>query len=189
MTTLDGRQAVRIVSKVEEGLYEPGTEVTSYFVELEPIDEEPRTLIATTADVGDYEYERNAALLDEMFRTIELDEPGPENLVAVFRGGGAPFEVTAVDDSDTQVCLAVSPGEPRTCLTAPTGNRVVAEIVGNAIVGLSGPDVFRVEIEDGLSFLPVELDSGTHAWAAPFDGTDFEVLGSDGDTVLIETIS
>ena len=189
VTTLDGRQAVRIVSNVEEGLYAPGTEVTSYFVELEPIDEEPRTLIATTADVGDYEYERNAALLDEMFRTIELDEPGPENLVAMFRGGGAPFEVTAVDDSGSQICLAVSPGESRACLTAPAGNRVVGDIVGDVIVGLSGPDVFRVEVEDGLSFLPVELDSGTHAWAAPFDGTDFEVLGSDGDTVLIETIS
>jgi hypothetical protein len=184
VSTVDGRQAVRIVSTVQEGLYPVGTEVTSYFVELEPVDDAPRTLVATTADIGAYDYERNVTLLDEMAHTIRLDSPGPNNLIASYRGGGAPFDVFAGADG-AETCLTVDPGEATTCLAAPAGNRVNADVIGDALVGLAGPDVFQIQVENGVSFLPVDTDSGTSAWAVPFDGSEFEVLGSDGDTVRI----
>lgn len=184
VSTLDGHRAVRTVSTVDEGLYPSGTEVTTYIVEFATGDD-AQTLIATTADLESYAYERNVKLLDEMFRTIELDQSGPEGLVASYRGGGTPFDVIA-EPSNSEVCLTVDPGDLTTCLDAPAGNRVDAALVDDVLVGLAGPDVFRIEVEGGISFLPVPIGSATSAWAVPFDGSDFNVLGTDGDTILIE---
>ena len=119
-----------------------------------------------------------------MVRTVVVESSGPADLVASYEGGATPFDVTATTAAGA-TCLAVAPGEAEACLESPDGNRVVAALAGNALVGLAGPDVFEVNVQNGVSFLPVEVAPEVFAWAVPFDADEFTVLGSDGDTVLI----
>lgn len=185
VTTVDGRRSIRTVSIIEEGLYPTGTEVTTYLVDIESPEGVEQTLVASSPDLDGYDYHRNVALLDEMLRTVELERPGRDAVVAIYRGGATPFEVTS-ETSGSETCLTVMPGGEQRCLESPAGNQVTAAIAGDALVGLAGPDVSRIEVENGISFLPVPIESGTSAWAVPFRSSNFNVLGTDGDTIRIE---
>lgn len=169
VTLIDGARAVRSVTRVGEGLLPEGTEVTSYVVDV-ATDETDRTMIMTTADVEAYDYVRNARVLDAMAQSLELDVDTKSNLVAQYRGGGAPFDVTATAAAGT-VCLTASPPDEEVCLSLPNGEAIVVDTIGDIAIGLAAPDVFQVEATDGISYLPVAL-AGTDArgWALPIDG-------------------
>ena len=188
VTLIDGRQAVRLVNEQVDGLLPAGTEVTTYAVDLGG----DRTMVLSAADTFD-QYTRNVAVLDEMARTVALSDPGDIDLVARYGGGGTPFDVSARVADD--VCLTVEPAGEEVCFDAASvsGNQVVAEVVDlgvgdGVLLGIAGPDARRVQIIDGLAYLPVPVeDVDVTGWALPTDADlTPNVLGSDGDTVAIE---
>lgn len=68
---LAGREGVRMeIEATGEGLLDAGTRTYLYAL---PVGEE--TILASTTDVGDLDYERNREVLDAMVETLELDQP------------------------------------------------------------------------------------------------------------------
>lgn len=70
--TIDGLPAQRIErSTIEDAIIPEGTEITSYFVDLEADD---RTLIADTIDLSFIDYSSAKDVLDLMMETIAITE-------------------------------------------------------------------------------------------------------------------
>ena len=74
--TVDGRDAVRIEHEAGNGLWPAGTPITSYAIRLPDGDDGPRTLVADTVGLGDFDYERNVEVLDAQVRSLQFEGGG-----------------------------------------------------------------------------------------------------------------
>lgn len=185
VTLIDGHRAVRVEHTGSE-LYGEAP-VTTYVVEVD----DRSTLFLDTLPTDDTDYTNNVAVLDAMARTVEFtgDDDGPAGLIADYRSGGQPFQVT-LGTSGGQSCLIADPGDSL-CLTLAGAAIAVGELrisSGETVVaGLASDEVFRVEVTtpDGstLSYLPVE-QHGTSAWVVPFEDFDMvTAFDTEGDAL------
>ncbi|MGY2084834.1 AMIN-like domain-containing (lipo)protein [Blastococcus sp. SYSU DS0539] len=72
--TVDGRESVRIErTATGEGLWPEGTPSTRYAIRVQDGEDGPRTLVADTVGLPRFDYQGNAAVLDAMIGTLDLD--------------------------------------------------------------------------------------------------------------------
>lgn len=188
VTVAGGRQAVRLSYEIGDGgLYPEDTPITVYMVDVQPELGEPATLFVDTVGVGDFEYETNRAVLDRMFRTLELDGLDVETdpaVIAAYRGGGGGFSVTA-DVTGDQVCLGIPPGGEPVCTEQPAADQVhtvaLRDREATVQAGVTGEDVWRVDLVtpggETHSSLPAAVrGSDARAYAFPDTVEDFRRL-------------
>lgn len=187
VTTVDGRQAVRLSYEQDEGLYPAGTPITSYAVDLTTVDGESQTLVLNTVGLDQVDYPSAVAELDRMFGTLDITAQGVDvdpAVVASYLGGGGGFSVTA-DAVDGQVCLRIPPEGVASCVDAPAedgaGTAALQDLQGDVLAGAAGSEVWRVDAEeqDGSvhSFLPADVpDSALGGFAFPVDPDDVSGL-------------
>lgn len=169
VTAIDGLQAVRLdYDATGDGLYPPGTPITTYAVDVAPgVEAEPRTLLVDTVGVDDFDIERNRVVLDRMARSIDVTlegVAGRSGVVARYAGGGGAFQVVAEPDGN-EICLHIVPeGDPR-CVASP-GPQEIATVtldnLGPVLAGVTGDEVFAVVAERAggppITFLTVPVE-------------------------------
>lgn len=193
-TTIDGHQALRRSGEYNgNGLYDAGTPVTSYLIDLAlGVDDGPGTMFVNVIGVGDFDHDALVPVLDAMAATIEIDLTTTDaSVIARFEGGGAPFSVSAQPGSGpNDVCLGLVGRQARGCVDvtaspAQPGLRVVLLQDGtiSALAGTAPDDVFLVEARSSggdslFSYLPVPVaeSDGISAWAMPLSTDDVAEL-------------
>lgn len=201
VTTIDGRQAVRISGESSgEGLFPAGTPMTSYLIDVTPEGGEPATLFVNTIGTAPFDYDTNAVVLDRMARTIVITDPAVDTdpaTIATYVGGGGGFSATAESIED-EVCLRIPPNGEPVCTAPPAGDQVntitLQDLDRPVPSGVTGAHVWRIDLvtPEGMthSYLPVPVpgaDVGAYAFAESVKGFErvvlFDVTGEELRTV------
>lgn len=194
LTTVDGRQAVRINGVAgTDGPLRPGTRWTRYVIDLSVgTDDGPGTLLLDVVDTGEIDFDAARTVLDRMVASIDIAVgPDAEGLtIARFEDGGAPLVVSAAVEGD-ELCLRAQPpadgsdgADPPVEVPPGAAGGECPEELGSdglatitlggdtpILAGTAGDDVYEVRATVGdetLAFLPVTVEgTTTRAWALP----------------------
>ena len=181
ITTVDGRQAVRIsFTTTGAGLYPPGIPVTRYFVDVERKGGDPATLVADTLGTEPFDYERNTVVLDRMVQTLDITDSRVDtdaSVIATYLGGGGGYSVSAEQRSGS-ICLHIPPNGEPVCAAPPAVDQVntitLHDLSRDVPAGLTGADVWRVDVVissgEAHSYLPAPVP-GTEVGAYAFPDT------------------
>ena len=201
VTTIDGRQAVRISGESSgDGLYPAVTPMTSYLIDVTPEGGEPATLFVNTIGTAPFDYDTNVVVLDRMARTIDITDPAVETnaaTVANYLGGGGGFSVTAESTGD-EICLRIPPNGEPVCTTPPADDQVhtiaLQDLDQPVHSGVTGAQVRRIDLvtPEGAthSYLPVPVpgaDVSAYAFSDSVEGFErivlFDITGGELRTV------